>query len=315
MLILQLIAYPFLCSSVNAQNIQGLHQSVWAWEVKGKNRSIFLLGEMHNFSSDFKTKKIDHSLGLKIASLSEEIWMEPRQARDDLLQPRMLLKDRISPEIWRRLDKSVKESIDFLSALSSDRRAHLHHDFMEETNRRDPIGAHINIEFLTNLKFKKKFPSKYLTYPGFGDYLNANLPKILPGKSVPIEDESAMSRSWRNSCSKTDADALIDASLKSLSDDNTQLANKLSTLFLSANGDLDELIKIYLSDAAGPIFFKCSITPRNYAWLPKVLTALEGTGAPVVFLVGIAHLWGEDGLISLLKKNGYADIKRIHDVK
>ena len=74
-------------------------------------------------------------------------------------------------------------------------------------------------------------------------------------------------------------------------------------------------MKVYLSDVAGAMIFKCFTTPRNYAWLPKVLIALEDQGTPVTFLVGLSHLWGKDGLVSLLNKNGYKDIRRVYSVE
>ena len=314
MLMLQLVAFTFLCSSASAQNMQGSQQSVWAWEVKGKNRSIFLLGELHNFFLDPKSK-IDHSLGLKISSLAEEIWMETPQEHDDLLQPRILVQDRVSPEIWLRLQKSVKDSIDFISTLSVDKKAELYISFVEATNLRDPLGAYGNLELLSDLKSIKSASIKYIAYPGFGAYLNTSLSKLSSAKVLAIEDSNAQSQSWRDTCNKTDANLLLNAGLKLEINDSRRLANRLSTIFLTPQDDLDELMRIHLSDVAGAILFKCSVTPRNYAWLPKVLTALEGQGAPVVFLVGIAHLWGDDGLISLLKKNGYTDVKRIYDVK
>jgi uncharacterized protein YbaP (TraB family) len=38
-------------------------------------------------------------------------------------------------------------------------------------------------------------------------------------------------------------------------------------------------------------------------------------GSPISIVAGIAHMGGENGLIELLRKEGFNDIKRIYDVK
>jgi uncharacterized protein len=59
---------------------------------------------------------------------------------------------------------------------------------------------------------------------------------------------------------------------------------------------------------------KCNINPRNRKWLPKIIKALSTDGPQVTFIVGIGHIGGDEGLINLLKKQGFNKIKRIYSV-
>ncbi|MDR1551893.1 MAG: TraB/GumN family protein [Prevotellaceae bacterium] len=53
-----------------------------------------------------------------------------------------------------------------------------------------------------------------------------------------------------------------------------------------------------------PSVYKAMFTDRNRKWLPKIKKYLEDDNIEFV-LVGAAHLWGDDGLIAMLKKEGY----------
>ena len=53
-----------------------------------------------------------------------------------------------------------------------------------------------------------------------------------------------------------------------------------------------------------PSIYKAMFSDRNYKWLPKIEKYFEDDKTQFV-LVGAAHLWGEDGLLNLLKKKGY----------
>ena len=66
----------------------------------------------------------------------------------------------------------------------------------------------------------------------------------------------------------------------------------------TAEKDLKEMKQKY------PSIYKAMFSDRNYKWLPKIEKFFEDDKTEFV-LVGAAHLWGEDGLINLLKKKGY----------
>lgn len=53
-----------------------------------------------------------------------------------------------------------------------------------------------------------------------------------------------------------------------------------------------------------PAMYKSLLVDRNNNWMPKILSYLEN-GTKAFVLVGSLHLHGEDGLLNLLKKQGY----------
>jgi uncharacterized protein YbaP (TraB family) len=66
----------------------------------------------------------------------------------------------------------------------------------------------------------------------------------------------------------------------------------------TAEKDLNEMKRKY------PSVYKAMFSDRNYKWLPKIEKYFEDDKTQFV-LVGAAHLWGDDGLLNLLKKKGY----------
>ncbi|MDR1985221.1 MAG: TraB/GumN family protein [Prevotellaceae bacterium] len=67
---------------------------------------------------------------------------------------------------------------------------------------------------------------------------------------------------------------------------------------ITAEDEMNEMKQNY------PSIYKAMFSDRNYKWLPKIEKYLEDDKIEFV-LVGSAHLWGDDGLLKLLKKKGY----------
>tara|TARA_R110002096_G_scaffold19639_6_gene65366 strand:+ start:594 stop:1436 length:843 start_codon:yes stop_codon:yes gene_type:complete len=69
-------------------------------------------------------------------------------------------------------------------------------------------------------------------------------------------------------------------------------------------GDLDQLDKLVAQKMAEePELKRILLTERNQNWIPEIEKALAGK-ENIMFLVGTAHLVGEDSVIDLLEKNG-----------
>lgn len=54
-----------------------------------------------------------------------------------------------------------------------------------------------------------------------------------------------------------------------------------------------------------PALYDRIVVDRNRAWLPRVVSYLKGTHT-ILVVVGAGHLVGRDGLVALLRRNGYA---------
>ena len=86
-------------------------------------------------------------------------------------------------------------------------------------------------------------------------------------------------------------------------------------LFSKKNENTDELSHVFSSSSGWELLNKCNLLPRNKLWYPYLANALSTSGAPVSFNVGIAHFVGDDGLIAMLNRSGYTNIKRIYSIK
>ncbi|MCW5725499.1 MAG: TraB/GumN family protein [Maricaulaceae bacterium] len=76
---------------------------------------------------------------------------------------------------------------------------------------------------------------------------------------------------------------------------------------LWAAGDvagLERMINDSMRDSA-PEVYEALLARRNHAWVETIETMLSGSGA-VFIAVGAGHMTGPDGVITLLRDNGYA---------
>jgi hypothetical protein len=74
------------------------------------------------------------------------------------------------------------------------------------------------------------------------------------------------------------------------------------------DGDSEDCTESYLTGFIPPdkaCSDSVTFTERNLAWLPKVEEFNKKYGDKVVIAVGFYHLFGESGLINLLRKNGF----------
>ena len=99
--------------------------------------------------------------------------------------------------------------------------------------------------------------------------------------------------------------AFVDSMKASLRSTGAQLITEYIAA-LNA-GDYDEIAQIsrrYAVDAAeADNFGRFMVRERNMRWLPRLEEDLRGGGA--VVMVGAGHLPGPNGLVSLLRSNGY----------
>ncbi|MDR0421061.1 MAG: TraB/GumN family protein [Prevotellaceae bacterium] len=65
-----------------------------------------------------------------------------------------------------------------------------------------------------------------------------------------------------------------------------------------ASKEMEEMEKKF------PSVYKAMFTDRNRKWMPKIKKYLEDDDIEFI-IVGSAHLWGNDGLLNMLKKEGY----------
>lgn len=93
------------------------------------------------------------------------------------------------------------------------------------------------------------------------------------------------------------------AALISDEDNQTALVHRLAATYL--RGDLDGLLKLMLEDSTDmdDLSVRRLIYDRNHRWMGTITAALRDGGA--MFVVGAGHLPGPEGLIELLRNEGY----------
>jgi uncharacterized protein YbaP (TraB family) len=74
-------------------------------------------------------------------------------------------------------------------------------------------------------------------------------------------------------------------------------------------GDVRELEHLFREEAAeSPQLMRLLTTERNRKWLPRIASLLNDDHDDMV-VVGAMHLIGDDGLVALLKRQGYNPIQ------
>lgn len=311
-----IILFLFLITS-HAHNHTQKVPAIWAWKISSEKRTIYLLGELHSFSR-LKNKIIDYQLGNDIYLLSNEIWTEFDGTIDGEKNPSNPLSTLLNPSTWNRLKKEIRESINKLSAKKSDKTDQFIGNFIQKISQSDAYNAYFSIGVLVSSTLNLNNPDFY-SQLGFGNNLKKEEKLSFEKKHFQIENSTTATDAWTKHCSSKDkAEALINAALDDLDAAKTEyskVSSRMQDAFLRSGTTLDDLTNVYLETTDGKILHECNITPRNYEWLPKLKQHLETKGEPITFLVGIGHIGGSEGLISLLRKEGYTDIKRIYAVE
>jgi len=106
-----------------------------------------------------------------------------------------------------------------------------------------------------------------------------------------------------NDFSSEEQDAQLAAGLKELENIEKDIPEIVKGW---ENGDSKKIEKILHEGLKEfPEVYKSVLTDRNLDWLPKIKTHLRGE-QDVMVIVGAGHLVGKDGLLELLRKEGYA---------
>ena len=109
-----------------------------------------------------------------------------------------------------------------------------------------------------------------------------------------------------------DIDEFIDYSVGSINTLNVKKEfDKLINDWRTGNTNGEMAVKeITEMQEKYPSVYKAMCLDRNYKWLPKIEKYFENDNTTFV-IVGVAHLWGSDGLLNLLKEKGY-EVEQFH---
>jgi uncharacterized protein YbaP (TraB family) len=288
--------------------------AVWAWQVQGDGRKVYLLGELHGFVST-NDLKIDYQLGNDIYQLSSEVWTEAIQTSS---QNQQKISEKIPKDLWQNVDKSVKKIVYKISRRTSAEKEDLYKQYVKEVDANDPYAAYGNL--LTLAELNAQFKNPFLKVYGGMSKVLISIDEKNPNKKIRLlESSTSVADMWKKNCTnEEDLTTFISAAVGNLEESllfDKSLNSKSQDTFLNPTSKLSEFTTLILNEPAGEIINRCVVVTRNKLWLPKILELLRTSGPPVTLLMGIAHVSGDEGVLALVKSAGYTDVRRIYSVK
>ena len=292
--------------------------AVWVWEIKGNNRSIYLLGEMHFFDAK-NSAVIDFQLGEKIYSSSEKIWTEALTAT--LTAPGNKNNSRrMKSATWTLLQKNILSITEQLMSKKSvvEKKEFYEKALAELDDLNTPrLLSTLDQYALINFALKGQKSNANLQQ-GFTQKITQIEKHAGAKKTEPLEPIGMVEKMWAVNC---DSDEILEKAVSQRLDYfNFNSVNELNSvadiqkIFTQLQTDISSLHKAISRAPDWPLTEMCNVAPRNLLWLPRLKEALDSSGAPISFVVGIGHVGGENGLLALLEKNGYKKIKRIYSI-
>ena len=290
--------------------------SVWAWEINTKNRKIYILGELHYFiQQKSNVLNISHNFGDKILSKSSEVWIEELQVPPKSESGERNLSKQISTIIWNSIRDGFKRATDNMKNLDSEAKDNLLKSYITDLDRQDPITASLSLENFANANMLRP-KSNYIYLPGLKySSLNKN-DNIFNNKIKKLESAQSSYESWWNNCNSKEMAEILIKNAVAKQDEKKILFNEIDLLvqdiFFRKDANVNLFIDTLMNDEIEKIHLECIGIPRTKLWIPTIIDKLSTKGEPITVLVGISHIGGENGLLTLLKKNGFTDIKRIY---
>lgn len=292
--------------------------SVWAWEVNSQNRKIYLLGEIHYFVfHENSVPKISYNLGEKILDKSSEIWIEEQQSLPKSDNGQRNLSYQVSSTTWNLIKTGFRNAINSMRNLETQERDELYKTYITRLDWQDPLAASQSLTIFANANITRSKPN-YVYIPGLKYFILEKNNNLFNQKIKKLETTQAGYEAWWNNCnSKEKAETIINNALAKQDKKYDFSINQnliYQSIFFKTDENINSFVNATMSNEIEKIYMDCVGIPRSKLWMPSIVEKLSTTGAPITFLVGIGHIGGENGLLSLLKKHGFTDIKRIYSV-
>lgn len=314
------IFITLLCNQSIAQtNFE--KNSVWAWEINSINRKVLILGELHQFVFEKNSEiRISHELGRKIYDISAEVWVETRQALPVEASNLQKLSNQLKPETWEKVKSGFKRATESMKHWEIQARNNLLNLYIENLDRQDPFNAYANLFRFADAGIRIN-KINYKVVQGLNSTLTNHEKTIITNsKLISLEGPQAIAEAWWNNCNnKEKAETLIVEALKWQNHDydfSKDSEHIVQSIFLQDGGNADAFESDLVNNTHSDIIIsECISVPRTKNWMPKILESLSTKGPPVTYLVGIGHVGGKEGILSLLRQKGYSDMKRIYNIK
>lgn len=259
------------------------------WKVQGKQGTIYLAGTVHLLRPQ------DHPLPAayrRAYDLSQRVVFEvdlkvldAPETRFQLLELSMLpegvrLQDRLSPPVYVKLKAYLKKA-----GMEGDYLDRLNPGMMAMTVtalEAGRLGARADLgveQVLGALAKQDGKPTSGLETPDFQM-------KLFDRLSAAEQEE------------------LLRLNLEQIGDMGKELDELIRAWKHGETGKLHDVLNRHFEGQER--LTQVILEDRNRAWLPAMEEALNGVSGSTLYLVGVAHLVGEAGVVRLLEQKGYA---------
>jgi hypothetical protein len=285
------------------------------WKVTNANNVIYLMGELHAYEINSQFR-VDYSVVEKIYNTSEKFWTEAPQGTPPAGATQRL-SSRVSDQTWAQFQDTLRpQALNIMSRKkSAAEQEAAYKDFIERLDLEDPMGALLSVNFVSGATRLLARTDKPVFVPGFmGAKAAAYERKTGSTKLNFIETPSASEEVWEKTCSNAaEMENLFQLFLVYLQpiQSNELTLSQIRDWYRQLNLDVSGKYVKPLITADSKILNKCNVEPRNRLWYPKIKEAMSASERPQAFLFGIAHLLGDNGLLEMLRKDGYTHIERV----
>ena len=279
--IFSLLAFFILTLTANAQTTDTSNNSLlWRITGKGMQRPSYIFGTIHMICSDdyVWTDKMKQALDETPDVCFEMNISDPNvmmQATAGLMDNSgKKLKDYFTPQQYQQLSKYVTDSLNMdISMFQQLKPVALQTLFgTKSAGCPDPKSYEENIMSYAQLKHKKM------------DGLEEAKEQIDVLSSIPV-------------------DTVIKAIMDDLNGKGDDAGEYTTLVGAYKKQDLPALYKLIMESKDEGDDMAIFLDERNKKWIARM--AAKMSQQPVFFAVGAGHLWGINGVINLLRKNGY----------
>jgi uncharacterized protein YbaP (TraB family) len=257
------------------------------WKVEGRSNAVFLLGSIHVL----KAKDFPLAAPLEAAFNNAQVAvfetdleeMADRKVQERLASKAKLpegetLKQRLPAGTYAALASHAKEVGLPMKSLES---------------LKPPMAAiALTLEALTKMGAD---PKKGLDQYFYGRARKGGKP-VIGLESVDFQIDLA------TGFSPEEEDLAVSKSLEDLDKLEEKYGEMVGAWRTGDSAAIENLLNDALRGA--PSLYKKLVTDRNKRWIPKIEELLRGEQSAIV-IAGVGHLAGGEGVVELLKKNGW----------
>jgi uncharacterized protein YbaP (TraB family) len=290
-------------------------ESVWLWRIDTPSRQIYIAGENHDHLLS-SNELISHRLAYSAYELSDRVLLESvsmKRLTDNQL------KNRLTPQTWEELATLVRNSIASKKSLmknsTADQTSIPVENIVEFVNRQ---SDRVLADFLPSLLLPTSADRDQLKLEkGFLKEITLKTHNENSKKVGFLEGQNAGDTAWLKSCGQPSDTELLVREILNATGHNSQnfirTHKEFLTEYRSAKGTTESISKLIKSIPLWETLNKCTVLPRNFEWITKIKQELllSNSKQPLMIVVGIGHVIGDTGLLSLLCKEGYCQPKRI----